>query len=116
MLSILKSFNQVDRKECMDRIDKLNSNLYKLVNGAPQTTAVESTIPHAANVTGHYQRVRNHAMILYDALKEKLQGTSCLCKVCVHRLLFCHAKLLSIVSFANYRFLSMRRYIVLIYT
>ena len=117
MFSMVKNFSREDRKECIDHIHRLNSSLYKLVNGAPPTTAVESTIPHAAIVTGHYHRVRDHAVSLYGALKEKLQGTSCHCAVCVHCFLFYHSKLLSIIPFANYKFLlSMRRYIVLIYT
>lgn len=94
MFTMLKHFSKEDRDQWIDRIHRLNSSLYKLVNGAPPITAVETNIPHAANVARHYQRVRNHAMTLYGALKEKLQVTSCRCKVCMHHLytMQCHSQ------------------------
>lgn len=83
MFTMLRHFRKEDRKQYIDRIHRLNSNLDKLVNGVPQPPAVEVNKQQGVNVAEHYQRVRRHAIILYGALKERLQiSSSCLCKVC----------------------------------
>ena len=79
---MLKYFRKEDREHCIERIHRLNFNLDKLVNGAPIIAAVEVDEPQRASVARHYQRVRNHAITLYGALKERLQVSSCLCEVC----------------------------------
>lgn len=75
---MLRDFTQEDRKSYIERINRLNSNLFKLVIGAPrkQKAIVK------ADVAVHYQRIREQAMILYDSLKEKLKISHCHCKVC----------------------------------
>ena len=81
MFTMLRYFKTEDRQQCVERIHRLNFNLDKLVNGAPQTAAVGKNKLRTVNI-GHYQQVRRHAIILYGALKERLQISSCLCKVC----------------------------------
>ena len=114
MLTVLQHFTTEDQQQYIGDIFTLNFNLDKLVNGAPQVAAVEENKLKKVNVAGHYQRVRMHAIILYGALKDRLQKPNCPCKVCsVH--LFSHPT--TIVSFANYKSLWVRRYpIVLIYS
>ena len=82
MFTMIRYFRKEDRNQYIDRIHRLNSNLDKLVNGIPQPPAVEVNKQQGGNVAEHYQRVRRHAIILYGALKERLQVSSCLCKVC----------------------------------
>ena len=78
MFGILRHFTKEDREQYIERIHRLNFNLDKLVNGAPQIAAANKF--RNVNVAPHYQRVRKHAIVLYDALKEKL--SRCHCKVC----------------------------------
>lgn len=77
MFTMLQNFSKADREQYIERIHRLNFNLDKLVKGAP---VAEANKPPKVNVAVHYQRVRNHAIILYGAIKERLSG--CLCKVC----------------------------------
>ena len=79
MFTILRHFIKEDREKCIERIRRLNSDLDKLVNGAPPIAVIE---PQKLDAAKHYQRVRKRAVTLYGALKERLQITSCLCKVC----------------------------------
>ena len=79
---MLLHFKTEDRRQCVERIHRLNTNLGKLVNGAPQTVTVGKNKPQTVNI-GHYKQVRRHAIFLYGALKERLQISSCLCKVCL---------------------------------
>ena len=80
MFIMFQHFKKKDRDECIERIHRINTNLGRLVNGAPQTPTVKAN-KLQKDVTRHYQRVRKHAVILYGALKERLQISSCLCKV-----------------------------------
>ena len=92
MLGMLRDFTQEDRAKYLERLDTLNSNLDKLVNGAPPRFSAEANKSRKVNVARQYLRVREHAITLYGALKERLQISSCpscLCKVwTIH--LFCH--------------------------
>ena len=82
MFGMLRNFTVEYREQCIERLHRLNFNLDKLVNAAPQRAAVaKSGSPKEVNLAGYYQRVRNHAINLYDALKERLQISSCHCKV-----------------------------------
>lgn len=81
MFGMLRNFTREDRDQYIERIHRLNINLNMLVNGAPPTVAVEANKLKKVNVARHYQRARKHAIILYGALKERLQISSCPCKV-----------------------------------
>lgn len=74
---MFQHFKQKDRVECIERIHRLNYNLDMLVK---PTTIFENKLHKS--VPGHYQRVRKHATILYSALKEMFQTSSCACNVC----------------------------------
>ena len=87
MVTMLKHFKKTDCEQCLERINRLNSNLGRLVNGAPQIAAVEAS-QFQKDAVGHYQRVRKQAIILYGALKERLQISSCTCEVCTVHLLY----------------------------
>ena len=87
MFIMLRHFKKRDREDYIDRIHRLNSNLHKLVIGAPQTAADEVNKVRK-DVVGHYQRVRKHAISLYDALKERSQTSSCPCQVCAVHLYY----------------------------
>ena len=78
MFTMFRHFRRRDRDECIERIHRLNTNLHRLVNGAATAKANK----HKKDVAGHYQRVRKDAIILYVALREGLQISRCLCKVC----------------------------------
>lgn len=109
MFGMLRNFTKEDREQYIERIHRLNFNLDKLVNGAPQTAAVaKNESLNEVNFAGYYQQVRNHAINLYDALKERLQISSCHCKVYgpLTYLTFL------MVSFANQESLWMRRYLI----
>ena len=82
MVRILRDFTQGDCEQYINRMDKLNSDLDKLLNGAPQTAVVEVNNLRRVDVAKHYQRVREHAITLHGALEEKLQIPSCPCEVC----------------------------------
>lgn len=88
MFRVLQHFTKEDRVQCITRLHRLNRNLRELVDGAPQTAVVEANKFPKFNVAGHYQRVRKHAIMLYDSLKEKLQKSHCLCKVCTIHLFY----------------------------
>lgn len=87
MFIMLRHFKSKDRKQCIERIHRLNFNLDKLVNGAQKAAALEAN-KLRKDVARHYQRVRKHAIILYSALKERLQISSCQCKVCTVHLFY----------------------------
>ena len=78
VFTMLRHFTAEDREQCIKRISRLNVNLDRLVNGAPQ---VEANKLNKVNAARHYQRVRRHAIILYSSLKERLQKSSCHCTV-----------------------------------
>ena len=80
MYIAFQHFQKGDRVETIERIHRINTNLNRLVNGAPQTPTVKAD-KLQKDVTRNYQRVRKHAMTLYGALKDRLQISSCLCKV-----------------------------------
>lgn len=84
MFIMLRHFKRKDREQCIERIHRLNSNLNMLVNGAAALEANKLR----KDVARHYQRVRKHAIILYSALKERLQISSCQCKVCTVHLFY----------------------------
>ena len=88
MFGMLRNFTREDRDQYIERIHRLNINLNMLVNGAPPTVAVEANKLKKVNVARHYQRARKHAIILYGALKERLQISSCTCEVCTVHLLY----------------------------
>jgi len=73
------------RSSQLTRMRNLNYDLDKLVNGARQARTISA--PSKLNVAEHYKRVRWHSMLLYSALKEKLEIT-CACQVCVDFYLF----------------------------
>ena len=93
---ILQHFTKEDREQYIERIHRLNFNLDKLVNGALHTAVAEANKPPKVNVAVHYQRVRNHAIILYGAIKERLSG--CLCKVCTVHLFYYIKTLLPLLT------------------
>ena len=69
------------RNTRLQQIRNLNEDLERLVDGSRRAriTTVQQTNPKA-NVAGHYERVRRHAMVLYDTLKEQFQPP-CACPV-----------------------------------
>lgn len=80
MFISLWHFGAKEREQRIERIHRLNQNLSMIVNGAPPQGTVEGK--PRKGVAGQYQRVRNHAITLYGALKEKFQTSSCSCNVC----------------------------------
>ena len=87
MFIMFLHFKKKDRDECIDRIHRINTNLQRIMNGAPQTATVKAN-KLQKEVTRHYQRVRTHAIILYEALREGLRMSRCPCKVCTFVRLF----------------------------
>ena len=75
MYIMFQRFQKNDRVETIVRIHRINTNLNRLVTQTP-IVKVDKL------VTRNYQRVRKHAMTVYGALKDRLQISSCLCKVC----------------------------------
>jgi len=74
------SLSEEYRNEKLARIHRLNDNLDKLVNGVHFQLSTHTKV---VNVAEHYKRMRDHAEMIHDALKEKLQETSvCGCNVC----------------------------------
>lgn len=80
MFIMFQHFKKKTRDECIDRIHRINTNLERIMNGAPQTSTVKAN-KLQKDVTRHYQRVRTHAIILYEALSEGLRMSRCPCKV-----------------------------------
>ncbi|KAF8424837.1 hypothetical protein EV426DRAFT_597389 [Tirmania nivea] len=82
MLRVLRDFTPEYRQEQIDQINRLNSNLDKLVNGIPPTLIPEIKRVYGTDIPGQYKHVRKHAVMILRILKEKLQSsTSCHCKV-----------------------------------
>lgn len=86
MLRVLREFPKEYREAQISRIHRLNFNLDKLVNTSPPVRnpppVPKRDIIKLNNLMGNYQRVRTHATFLYAVLNEKLQISTCLCKVC----------------------------------
>lgn len=101
MFIMFRHFKKQDRDQCIDRIHKINFNLYTLANGAPSTTTAMANKP-PKDVTRHYRLARKHAISLYDALSEGLRKSRCDCKVCTIRLYT-----FLTTSFTNYKFRKM---------
>lgn len=90
MLNVLAfGLSEEYRSRQLTQMRNLNYDLDKLVNGArqPKTTGIKQS-PGKINVAEYYKRVRGHAMVLYSALKEKLETPCVICQVCVDFLLF----------------------------
>ncbi|RPB29196.1 hypothetical protein L211DRAFT_817538 [Terfezia boudieri ATCC MYA-4762] len=82
MLRILRDFTPEYRQEQIDHINRLNSNLDKLVHGVPATLVPEINRTCGTGIPEQYKQVRKHAMTVFHILKEKLQSSiSCPCKV-----------------------------------
>lgn len=106
MRIMFQHFQKKDRDETTERIIRITTNLDRLVNGALQTPTVKAD-KLQKDATRNYQRVRKHAMTLYGALKDRLQISSCRCKVCtIH--LFYHKNISSFPPLTT-KFLWMRR-------
>ena len=83
MLRILRDFTPEYRQEQIDHINRLNSNLDKLVHGVPPTLIPEIRRATGTDIPEQYKQVRKHAVAIFRILEEKLQSsTSCPCKVC----------------------------------
>ncbi|KAF8417854.1 hypothetical protein EV426DRAFT_621333 [Tirmania nivea] len=74
-------FNHSDEycNEKLTRIHRLNENLDKLVNGAQFQLSFKTTHTKVVNAAQHYKRMRDHAKMIHDALKEKLETSTCGC-------------------------------------
>ena len=59
-------------------IRRYNMQFRELVTGA-QPIVVTQTKP--MSVAKHYRKVRDHAILTYNALKEKLEAATCVCSV-----------------------------------
>lgn len=82
MLLAFRDFAPEDLQKQIDEINRLNSNLDKLVHGVPATLIPEFK-QCGTDIPEQYKQVRNHAVTIFRILKEKLQSsTSCPCKVC----------------------------------
>jgi len=82
MLRVACSLTKEYRNDKLSRIHRLNENLDKLVNGVQFHLSFRKTHTKVVNAAEHYKRMRDHAKVIHDALKEKLEASVCRCNVC----------------------------------
>lgn len=71
------------RKTQLGRIEKMNADIDKLVNGSPRPIAPQG-VPSkvtAAAAAEYYKRVRDSAVSLYGVLKDRFQAPGCSCQL-----------------------------------
>jgi len=102
MLHVTFTLTDEYRNGQLSRIHRLNDNLGKLVHGAHSQLSFNETHTKVVNAAKYYKRMREQAKAIHDALKEKLETSTCGCSVCSISLFELSCLDLIALSFADY--------------